>query len=179
MSEMSREGLLALIRETYDARDPVPDGFVERMQEVVADEEAGLGLDLELMMLVDASGTPSGARSTDTPVVPSARRSVDPARRTGAAAYTLRFVLGEVDLLVRVAPDGGPEESASARIDGWVVPPEPMTVRALRSGEPSLSTAVTDSGRFEFTGLEPGLLRLRFEPHDGSRPAFATPTFEI
>jgi hypothetical protein len=38
---------------------------------------------------------------------------------------------------------------------------------------------VSESGRFELTDLPVGLMRLRLEPHDSGRPAFATPTFEI
>lgn len=199
MSEMSREHLFAVVRDAYDAHDPVPDGLVERMQEIVVAEEAGLGLDLELMLLVEQSSALEGVRGgdlvtdpdtdsetdSDTELfdsppfrVPDQRQPLTPARRAGAAPYTLRFVLGEVDLLVRVAPDG---DGASARIDGWVVPPEAMTVRAVPDDRrrTSRATVVGESGRFEFTGLEPGLVRLQFEAHDGSRPPFATPTFEI
>ena len=34
-------------------------------------------------------------------------------------------------------------------------------------------------GRFEIAGLPRGLVRLRLEPHDPARPAFATAGFEI
>jgi len=160
MSEMSREHLLQVVREVYDERDPVPAGLVERMQAAVAAEVAGVGLDLELMLLVE------GERAFESV------RTAGP--ETGStAAYTLRFVLGEVELLVRVAPGD------QARIDGWMVPPEPMTVRAVVGDGPARGTVVGESGRFEFTDLPAGLVRLRFEPHDPARPTFATPTFEI
>ena len=55
-----------------------------------------------------------------------------------------------------------------------------MTVRALPGEVPTpYAAVVTESGRFELTDLPLGLLRLRLEPHDTTRPAFATPTFEI
>ncbi|MBI2245873.1 MAG: hypothetical protein HYU55_18660, partial [Nocardioides sp.] len=112
-------------------------------------------LDVELMEFVERSTELAGAR--------------------GSTAYTLRFVHGDTDLLLRIAVDLG-----RTRVDGWVVPPEPMTVRALPGGEPgSQSAVVTESGRFELTGLPLGLLRLQLEPHDNTRPAFATPAFEI
>lgn len=157
MAEMSRERLLGIVRTIWEERDPVPVGLVERMQEVVelAELEAGLGLELELMTLVDRSLEMAGARGT-------------------SSAYTLRFVHGDVDLLLRVAADGD-----RSRLDGWVVPPEPMTVRALPDEPESRATIVSESGRFEILDLPLGLVRLRLEPHDASRAPFATPAFEI
>lgn len=169
MTEMSREGLLRVVRDIYTERDPVPAGLVERMQAAAAAaaEESGIGLDMELMLLVESSGTLAGTRSSDV------RRS---AETDGTAAYTLRFVHGEVDVLIRIAPDA---TGSTARIDGWVVPPEPMTVRAIRDDGGSQGVVIGDTGRFELTDLAPGLMRLRFEPHAPGRAAFATPTFEI
>ncbi len=153
MTEMNREALLSVVRQVWEERDPVPDDLVTRMQAAAA--MAGSDLDTELMELVERSTELVGAR--------------------GSAAYTLRFEHGDVDLLLRVAVDG--EQS---RIDGWVVPAEPMTIRALSdAGVNGHEAVVSESGRFEITGLPLGLMRLRLEPHDTARPAFATPTFEI
>lgn len=165
MSEMSREDLLQVVRDVYDRHDPVPTGLVARMQEVAAVEASSqtLDLDLELMMLVESSRELAGTRSVGT-----------------GTTYTLRFVHGEVDLLVRVAAD-----ESGTRVDGWIVPPEPMTVTALvhdRNGDPdgnAVSTEVTATGRFELAALPHGLIRLRLEPHGVGRTPFATPTFEI
>ena len=83
---------------------------------------AGSDLDTELMELVERSTELVGAR--------------------GSAAYTLRFEHGDVDLLLRVAVDG--EQS---RIDGWVVPAEPMTIRALsEAGVNGHEAVVSESG---------------------------------
>lgn len=153
MSELSRADLLRIVREVWEDHDPVPEGLVPRMQAAVA--FAGADLDLELMELVERSTELVGAR--------------------GSAAYTLRFSHSGTDLLLRVAVDSG-----RSRVDGWIVPPEPMTIRAVQGEEPQgHSAVVSEAGRFEFTGLPLGLLRLRLEPHDAARPAFATPTFEI
>lgn len=150
MSEMSREDLLDVVRRVYEEHDPVPGDLVARMQAAAALADSDLDAELSgLMELVDRSEELVGAR--------------------GTATYTLRFVHGDTDLLVRVAVDDG-----RSRIDGWVVPPEPMTVRAG-----SHAAAVTDTGRFELTGLPLGLHRLSLEPHDITRPAFSTPAFEI
>lgn len=155
MSEMSREDLLEVVRKVWTEQDPVPDGLVSRMQAAAA--MAGSDLDVELMLLVERSTELVGARGSAT------------------TSYTLRFVHGDTDLLLRVAVDG--DES---RVDGWIVPPEAMTVRAISdAGSPVATAVVSDKGRFELTGLPTGLLRLRLEPHDPDRPAFATPTFEI
>ena len=153
MSELSREALLRVVRETWERHDPVPEHLVLAMQAAAA--FAASDLDVELMELVEQASELAGAR--------------------GSSSYTLRFVHGDTDLLLRVAVDG-----SRSRVDGWVVPPEPMTIRALPGEEPSAHAAVvTESGRFELTDLPLGLLRLRLEPHDTARPAFATPTFEI
>jgi hypothetical protein len=150
MSEMSRDDLLDVVRRAHEERDPVPPGLVARMQAAAA--VAATDLDAELlglMELVDRSEELAGAR--------------------GGATYTLRFVHGDTDLLVRVAVEDG-----RSRLDGWVVPAEPMTVRAG-----SAVATVTENGRFELTGVPLGLHRLSLEPHDITRPAFTTPTFEI
>ena len=153
MTELSREDLLGIVRDVWEQRDPVPDHLVAAMQAAAA--IAASDLDVELMELVERSTELVGTR--------------------GSTAYTLRFVHGDTDLLLRVAVDGD-----RSRVDGWIVPPEPMTVRAIAGSEPANHDAVvSDSGRFELTDLPLGMLRLRIEPHDTSRPAFATPTFEI
>ena len=153
MSELSRDALLDIVRDAYERHDPVPDHLVAAMQAAAA--FAASDLDLELMELVEHSTELAGAR--------------------GSTSYTLRFVHGDTDLLLRIAVDNG-----RSRVDGWIVPPEPMTIRALPGELPDTHEAVvSDSGRFALTDLPVGVLRLRLEPHDTARPAFATPAFEI
>jgi hypothetical protein len=159
MSEMSREQLLAVVRSVYDDRDPVPAGLVGRMQDAARDaaDELGFNLDVELMTLLERSSELAGTRGE------AATRS----------AYTLRFVHGQVDLLLRVAPEG-----ERSRIDGWVVPPEPITIRVIHDDGSTHAAVVSDTGRFDLADVPVGLVRLRLEPHD-DRPPFVTPTFEI
>lgn len=173
MSEMGRDRLLAVVREAYAGRDPAPADLVARMQAATAlAADQGGGLDVELMLLLasERSGELAGAR--------------------GGLAYTLRMAHGDTELLLRVAPEsdggadvGGREGPSTARLDGWMVPPEPMTVRALVDGAPATASAVaavvSEAGRFELAGLPAGLIRLRFEPHDVMRAPFLTPAFEI
>jgi hypothetical protein len=153
MTELSRDDLLNIVRDVWEQHDPTPDHLVAAMRAAAA--AADSDLDLELMELVERSTELAGAR--------------------GSTSYTLRFVHGDTDLLLRVAVDNG-----RSRVDGWIVPAEPMTIRALPGQDPSAQEAVvSETGRFELTDLPVGLIRLRLEPHDTARPAFATPTFEI
>jgi hypothetical protein len=153
MTELSRDALLEIVRDVWERHDPVPAHLVAAMQAAAA--LADSDLDLELMELVERSTELAGAR--------------------GSTSYTLRFVHGDTDLLLRIAVDNG-----RSRVDGWIVPPEPMTIRALPGEQPDTHEAVvSDSGRFALTDLPVGVLRLRLEPHDTARPAFATPAFEI
>lgn len=150
--------LLHALRGHFERTDPVPDGLVARLQEAAAlaasDGDLGLGLDLELMLLVERSEELAGARG-------------------GGTAYTLRFAHDGVDLLVRVS-----SSDAGSRLDGWIVPPAPLTVRVLRDETEAAVLEVGTTGRFELADQTPGLLRLRLEPADGT-PPFMTPAFEI
>lgn len=153
MSELSREALLGIVRDGWEQHDPVPEHLVAAMQSAAA--LAATDLDVELMELVERSAELVGAR--------------------GSTAYTLRFAYDDTELLLRIAVAGD-----RSRVDGWIVPAEPMTIRALPDRLPAGHDAVvSESGRFELTDLPVGLMRLRLEPHDHSRPAFVTPTFEI
>jgi hypothetical protein len=158
MSELRDDDLLAGIRFYWESHDPVPEGMVARLQTAAALAASDLydvGLDIELMMLVERTEELAGTRGTST------------------TAYTLRFAHDGVDLLLRISSDG-----AVARIDGWVVPPSPITITVLREDATQATLEVGESGRFELPDLSPGLMRLRLEPTDGSTP-FMTPAFEI
>lgn len=159
--DLSREGLLAVVRTVWDERDPVPEGLVERMQAVVQSEVVleGIDLDYELLVLVERSNELAGAR--------------------GTAAYTLRFASDDTELLLRAAGN----DSGGARLDGWLAPATRMRVRAsevTESGEGrSFEVETDDRGRFEFAELPTGLFRLWLTPLDSDVRAFGTPAFEI
>jgi hypothetical protein len=159
MTELSDDDLLAGIRVHWTSRDPVPDDLVARLQTAAALAASDTDLDIELMLLVERTEELAGARGAST------------------TAYTLRYAHGGVDLLLRVSSDG-----ASSRLDGWVVPPSPITVTVQRDIDTGwvdeTALEVTGTGRFELAGLPPGMLRLRLEPADGST-SFQTPAFEI
>ncbi|GAB7006558.1 hypothetical protein JCM18899A_40310 [Nocardioides sp. AN3] len=161
MTEMSRDQLLAVVRSAYEENDPVPPGLVDRMQAVARGgaEDLGISLELELMTLLEQSSELAGTRSAGD--------------ATTRSVYTLRFVHGQLDLLLRVAPEG-----EASRIDGWVVPPEPITVRVVHDDGSTYAAVVSETGRFDIADVPLGLVRLRLEPHD-DRPPFVTPSFEI
>lgn len=158
--DLSREGLLELVRRAWEEHDPAPDDLVARMQAVVAAEDvlATTDLDYELMLLVERSGELAGAR--------------------GTTAYTLRFSSDDVDLLVRAVTD----DDGTSRLDGWIAPATAMSVRAVRvpdTGEAWEVHADNDGGRFELVGLPRGLYRLFLTADDPGPTPFGTPAFEI
>ena len=158
MNELRDDDLLAGVRSYWETHDPVPEGMVARLQTTAALAASDLydvGLDIELMLLVERTEELAGTRGAST------------------TAYTLRFAHDGVDLLLRISSDG-----ADARIDGWVVPPSPVTIAVLRDNSTLATLDVGETGRFELPDLSPGLLRLRLEPADGST-SFMTPAFEI
>jgi hypothetical protein len=165
---MTRDKMLDDLEVMWRQRDPVPDGLVDRMRALAGAEVAlaDTDLDYELMLLIERSTELAGTRST-------------------ATAYTLRFASPDLDLLVRAG--GGASEAGLTRLDGWIVPPAPVTVRATKidqdqvggAEERSWEVDVDDQGRFEFPELPPGLYRLWLSPRDDDDKAFGTPAFEI
>ena len=160
---MKRDPLFAALRGMWQRRDPVPSDLVARMQALAAAEATGrdADLDYELMTLTERLTGLVGVR--------------------GGTAYTLRFTYDDVDLLVRVAPGN----SSPTRVDGWVVPPVDVTVRAEAVASPGppaprgAQATVDAHGRFEFQDLESGMYRLWLVPRDAARKPFATPAFEL
>ena len=141
------------LRDTWERQDPTPDDLVARLQTAAA--AAASDLDVELMLLVEQASELVGAR--------------------GSTSYTLRFAHGGVDLLLRVSVDG-----SRSRVDGWVTPPEPMTVRALPGEELSaLSGSSPRPGASSSPTCRSGCCDCSSSPDDSTRPAFVTPTFEI
>ena len=121
---MTRDRVFDELEAMWTQRDPMPEGLVERMQAVAAAEVAlaDTDLDYELMLLIERSTELAGTRGT-------------------ATAYTLRFSADGLDLLVRAR---WPERLGTTRLDGWIVPPAPLTVRATQVGGDELQLGGRD-----------------------------------
>lgn len=156
---MTRDEIFDSLETMWSERDPVPEGLIARMRAVAVAEAtlASLDLDYELMLLIERSTELAGTRGAGT-------------------AYTLTFTADGLDLMVRAGGGDG-----LARLDGWIVPPAPVTVRATRVGgaERSWEVEVDPQGRFEIVGLPRGLYRLWLTPAEGDARPFGTPAFEI
>jgi hypothetical protein len=156
---MSDDTDLQKLADLWRERDPLPDGLVERMQALARAEVDLLSTDWdhELLQLVERSTELVGARSA-------------------SSALTLRFAEGDVELMVRIVDDGD-----GRRLDGWVMPIIAMTATVVEPGGAATGSTVRvdPTGRFELTGLDRGLVRLRLDPDDADRTPILTPTFEI
>jgi len=142
----------------WDARDPVPDGLVERVLVAMATED--LDAEYELLHLVERSHELAGARgSTD--------------------AVTISFAGDSFSLLLRVSGT----DTDVRRVDGWVTPAQEMRV-SVKQGGRTFEADVDAGGRFEIPRLPAGpsrvwLVGLTEAPPAQSRELFATPTFDL
>lgn len=166
--------ILETLRAALDAADPPPPDLDERVQfaltmqalraevterERIPEDLADANLDYELMLLIERSSELAGTRGATT-------------------EFTLTFTAEGLDLMVRGSAS---RDDDTRRLDGWIVPPAPATVRATSVGaDPrSWEAPIDERGRFEFAQLPPGLYRLWLVSHEDDARAFGTPTFEI
>jgi len=142
----------------WDARDPVPDGLVERVLVAMATED--LDAEYELLHLVERSHELAGARgSTD--------------------AVTISFAGDSFSLLLRVSGT----DTDVRRVDGWVTPAQEMRV-SVKQGGRTFEADVDAGGRFEIPRLPGGPSRVWLVGRTEAPPAagqelFATPTFDL
>lgn len=145
--------LFARLRAVWEAVDPVPADFVDRMVAAVAVED--LSREYELLTLVSS------------PALAPVRGPSDTA--------TLQFSDGSTTVLLHVSAD----PAGMRRIDGWA----DASVLAVRlvQGDVETSTEAGEHGRFSFHGVAPGVSRLRLVVKDatGDLKDFQTPQFEV
>ena len=151
MNSPDDAAVFAQLRGMWRQADPVPDGLVERMIAAVAAD--GLSQEYALLTLIeDGFGAVRGS----------------------ADALTLQFSDGTTSILLHVTVT----ESGRRRVDGWVDTAAAEVV--LAQGEKSRATAPTETGRFVFDEVPPGMTTVRLTTVVGGETrTLATPRFEL
>jgi len=148
---------LSELAEMWEERDPMPTDLPDRILVALALED--LDAEHEMLHLVERSKELVGTRSV-------------------AEAVTITFAAGEFTVMLHVSPTA-PER---CRVDGWVAPAQPMTVKVVQPGS-TRTVRVDATGRFSLSELGVGLTRfvLLTEAVDGEGRAksFATPLVEL
>ncbi|MET3962983.1 hypothetical protein ABIE44_002917 [Marmoricola sp. OAE513] len=161
--------LLDAIAELWDELDPPPDDLAEGVLARIETND----LDAELLTLVEWDKELSGVRSVTMLRAPEE-----------VGTWSLEYLGPGFRVQVRIS-----RSARQARLDGWVVPAQPMTVFLTSMGKKPTTdeTRVGESGRFEFPVTPTGACRLTFvsEPVSdqasgpGSARPLVTPPFWI
>jgi hypothetical protein len=156
------DALLDAISDLFETLDPPPEDLAEG---VLARLEAN-DLDAELLTLVEFDKELAGVRSVTMLRAPDE-----------VGTWSLEYLGPGFRVQVRIS-----RSARQARLDGRVVPAQPMTVYLTSVGKKPTTDEATvgDSGRFEFPVTPTGACRLTFvsDPSSGSRP-LVTPPFWI
>jgi hypothetical protein len=156
----SDEELLDAVANLWQKLDPPPDDLADGVLARLAAQD----LEYELLTLVESDEALAGVRTA------TLQRAPD---ETGT--WSLEYLGPGFRVQLRVS-----RRHRQARLDGWVSPPQPMTVMlssVLRKGG-VIEAQVSDSGRFEFPVAPAGACRMTFVTESGGRPQ-ATPPFWI
>jgi hypothetical protein len=157
---LSDDVLLDAVARMWEKIDPPPEDLADGVLARLAAQD----LEYELLTLVESDEALAGVRTA------TMQRAPD---ETGT--WSLEYLGPGFRVQLRVSRRG-----RQARLDGWVSPPQPMTVMlssVLRKGT-VLEAQVSDSGRFEFPVAPAGACRMTFVTESGGRPQ-ATPPFWI
>lgn len=157
---LSDESLLDAVADLYDVLDPPPEDLAEGVLARLEVEN----LDAELLTLIEFDKELAGVRSVTMLRAPNE-----------VGTWSLEYLGPGFRVQVRIS-----RNHRQARLDGWVVPAQPMTVHLTSMGRNGSSdeTQVGASGRFEFAATPTGACRLTFMPESGGRP-LVTPPFWI
>jgi hypothetical protein len=153
--------LLDAIAELWGVLDPPPEDLSEGVLARIETND----LDAELLTLVEWDKELSGVRSVTMLRAPDE-----------VGTWSLEYLGPGFRVQVRIS-----RSARQARLDGWVVPAQPMTVFLTSMGKNSTSeeTRVSDSGRFEFPVTPTGACRLTFVSDPSSTRPLVTPPFWI
>ena len=156
----SDDELLDAVARLWEKIDPPPEDLADGVLARLAAQD----LEYELLTLVESDEALAGVRSATMLRAPD---------ETGT--WSLEYLGPGLRVQLRVS-----RRQRQARVDGWVSPPQPMTVMlssVLRKGT-VMEAQVSDSGRFEFPVAPSGACRLTFVTDSPGRPQ-ATPPFWI
>lgn len=161
LESRSDEELLTAVRELWERVDPPPGDLADGVLARIAAED----LEFELLTLVERDDALSGVRATAVQ------------ERDEVGTWSLEYVGPDVRVFIRITHVEGRH-----RIDGWVVPTRPLTVRLTAEEPRSLpqQVSVDEHGRFAFPDAPSGAARMTFveEPRTTHRP-HVTPPFWI
>jgi len=138
--------LMRELREMWEAADPAPVDLAERMIFTLQLEN----LEFELLRLHDVL-EPVGARGHET-------------------ARTVTFGSDSLTVMVSMSGSGRPPH----RVDGWIAPAAALRVE-LRTARGTRETTADVDGRFAFTEVPAGLIRLVLYPTAGAGVTLARP----
>lgn len=156
--ELDDEALLAAIDRVWQVADPAPDDLAAGVLARIAVRD----LEVELLTLVSAGEGLAGVRSAGAP---------------GEAGETaLEFAGPGLRVVLRIDRRG-----TRARVDGWLVPAGPMTVRlsSAVTGRTTGLATVDEHGRFDLLDVPLGECRLTFTEGSPTGRARATEPFRI
>lgn len=130
-------GLLTQVKDMFATADPMPCDLPERIQFALAWRH----LEAELARFVN-TGEESvlGARGAEE-------------------SWTVTFDSDSLTIMIRV--DANPD--GTARVDGWLAPPQPHQVE-IRRTDSSVSVTADSLGRFVFDSVPRGTVRLIVHP---------------
>jgi len=132
---------LDMIRQMFLAADPMPRDLPERIRFTLALR----GLEVEVARLSIADD----AAADDAVAV----------ARGAEQSRTVTFDSDSLTVMIRI----GANADGSARVDGWLAPPQRREIE-MRTGTELLSVASDDRGRFAFDRVPRGTAQLMVRP---------------
>lgn len=145
-------GILAQLRATLDAADPVPPDLADQVQFALTVQ----ALRAEIAELEQLPSELAGARSVDYTRV-----------------HTVTFTSESISVVITITP----LDNETARVDGWVE--GPAAEAELRARSRTATVPVDEEGRFAFARVERGPVTFVFRPLTADSKPVITPTMEV
>lgn len=143
--------LLSMLRECYEAIDPMPDSLVERSLFAIDVQD----IDAEVFQLAEQYRLePTGTRGSSESASEDGVDGDGDGDGMGEEARVVTFDSDSLTIMIRISQLGG-----LVRIDGWLAPPQACLVE-LRSGERTVGADADAEGRFVLDAIPRGLAQL-------------------